>query len=173
VSKPTDDSAFEESGRVVMVRGSRAEVEVIPHSGCDHCSAVSFCHWTGSRAKRVLAHNRINAREGDMVVISRSVKQSARSSLVVFGLPALLMLGGVVLGRILFQSDTWAAGFAGVGLVVALVVVKVADAAVVRTGAGLPVIVRRLTQQECKGVDDENVARSDAGDGRDWDVELR
>jgi len=156
-----------------MVRGSRAEVEVIPHSGCDHCSAVSFCQWTGSRAKRVLTLNRINAQEGDRVVISRSVRQSGRSSLVVFGLPALLMLGGVVLGRVLFQSDTWAAGFAGVGLVVALVVVKVVDATLMRTGEGLPVIVRRLSISECKGAADEKMARSDAGDGRDWGDGLR
>ncbi|MEO0079453.1 MAG: SoxR reducing system RseC family protein [candidate division WOR-3 bacterium] len=169
MNRVADENSIEEPGRVVMVRGQRAVVEVVPHDGCEQCSAAGICNWSGSRAKRVLAWNRINAQEGDNVIITRAAKVRTRSALLVFGLPALLMLAGVVLGRVFFFSDTWAAGLAGVGLIIAFVIIKLVDKAIMRSGTGLPEIVRRMSSKECKGAENEKMA----GTGRDSGNALR
>ncbi|MEO0019830.1 MAG: SoxR reducing system RseC family protein [candidate division WOR-3 bacterium] len=141
----------EETGKVVGVMGERAEVQVAPEGGCAHCGAASFCNWTGKREKTVLALNPIGASVGEMVVLSRRIRPATHSALLVFGLPALLMILGVIVGALLV-NDLWAAILAGAGVVLGFLLVKVVDRAKGKAGKDLPVIVRRF---KTKGEKDE------------------
>lgn len=146
----------EETGKVVGVNGERAEVQVVPEEGCAHCGAAGFCNWTGKREKTVLALNPIGAGVGEMVVLSRSIISSTRSALLVFGLPALLMITGVILGALIL-NDLWTAILAGTGLAIGFLLIKLIDRVKGKTGKGLPVIVRKFNAEDIKGEKDDKI----------------
>jgi len=162
VQRGVPDS-FEETGRVVRVERNYVEVALVPTEGCAHCGASSLCNWTGKRERVVRARDPIGAEVGQIVVISRSRSRSLFSTVLIFGLPAGLMCAGVLLGAVLF-NELLAVLFAGVGLILGVVVLKLIDA---RCGAGIPVVVRKLSNSPQGGKDDENSGLfcNDAGAG--------
>lgn len=166
MSGQTTAPPIEEPGLVMSVRGDRAEVQVVPAGGCDHCEAAGVCNWSGKREKTVLALNSIAARPGQRVVLGRTTAAGALSALAVFGLPASLLLAGIIIGSV-SGAEYRAAAMGGVGLLLGVVLVRVIDRAAVRSGRGLPVILRVSTDETCKGANDE---KSAAGvDGRSDD----
>jgi positive regulator of sigma E activity len=92
-----------------------------------------------------------------MVVISRSTRAGAHSALLVFGLPVLLMVAGVVFGSML-GSEIWAGALAGLGLGLAILILRLIDRVRDRKGTNLPIIVHIFTREELKG--DENEQRN-------------
>ncbi len=154
-----------ETGRVTSVSGSRAEVEVETDGACRHCGAQGVCNWTGTKARRVLALNRAGARPEDVVVLEVPDSGRVKSSLLVFGVPALLMLVGVLTGGLVIGRDLWAGVLAGVGLAAGVLVVKLVDFLVSRSGRTLPVVVRLLDENEPKGAANDEMAGSDSGCG--------
>jgi positive regulator of sigma E activity len=137
---------MQESGKVVSVKGQRAEVEVAARGECEHCSAHGVCNWTGTNVRRVLAVNAIGAKPGDSVVIEMVEGTGAKSNLMVFGIPAGVMLAGVLVGGLILRKDLWSGILAGVGLALGFAIVKVIDVSVNRSGKSLPVIVRRTDE---------------------------
>ncbi len=124
----------------MSVSGERAEVEVSAKSTCKGCSAAGMCNWTGENKKRVLARNEVGAAAGQRVVIETAERGRALSSLLVFGVPVVLMLAGVLVGGLLLGKDLWAGICSGAGLVLGLGFVKLFDVAARRSGRSLPVI---------------------------------
>jgi len=155
---------MQETGRVVKLSAGRAEVEVEARGECEHCSAHGICNWTGNKVRKVLAVNKAGARSGDFVALEVREGSGVKSNLLVFGIPALMMLCGVLVGGLLL-SDLWAGILAGVGLLLGAAIVKAVDMSVSRSGKSLPVIVRRLGKDECKGAKSEEVAGSNPGGG--------
>lgn len=147
-------STVEEPGVVRRLDGDRAEVEITPSGSCAHCGAAGVCNWTCERKKVVLAQNPLGARPGERVLIRRTPKLSARFALLVFGLPALLMVTGVVLGELLL-NEIWAVVLSGAGLVFAIGIVRMLDRLHNRSGRVLPVIVQRLAEVRKDGGKDE------------------
>jgi positive regulator of sigma E activity len=127
----------------------------------------------------VLAVNKAGAGAGDVVELETVEGTGAKSNLLVFGIPVVLMVTGVLIGGLLLRKDLWSGILAGVGLALGLGVVKIIDIAVNRSGKSLPVIARRMTgdadgrqKVECgmqvtEGVVNESNDGSDAGRGRD------
>jgi sigma-E factor negative regulatory protein RseC len=160
---------LENAGQVARLSGPNAEVLVTPGEACGSCSNASYCGG-GNKKRRLLARNPLGAQTGDWVVVSVDEARGTLSALVVFGIPALAILAGVLAGGLLLGKDLWAGILAGVGLVAGVLVVKIVDRQAQRSGRGLPEIVRRLDSPEaftCKGGGSEAVAddRAGAGDG--------
>jgi len=137
-----------EAGKIVRTFGDRAEVEVAAKGACEHCGAHSVCNWTGTRVRRVLARNRAQAGAGDTVELETAGGILARSNLLVFGIPATGMLGGVLVGGLGMRSDLWSGVLSGIGLALGLGIVRAIDLYVRRSGRGLPVVVGRTVQDE-------------------------
>jgi sigma-E factor negative regulatory protein RseC len=165
-----------ENGKVVSTSNDRAEVEVAAKGECEHCTAAGICNWTGTNLRKVLAVNKVGAAMGDVVELESIEGTGAKSNLLVFGIPVLLMLAGVLVGGLILRKDTWSGILAGVGLALGFGIVKAIDVSVNRTGRSLPVIVRRTGEireqnSECRmqneGDKDESVDGSDAGRGCD------
>lgn len=157
---------MQEAGRVVRIVRGRAEVDVEARDACEHCSAHSICNWTGNKLRRVLAVNEAGAVVGDHVLLGVEESAGARTNLVVFGIPVVLMLAGVLVGGLLL-SDKWAAVLSGVGLALGLGIVKIVDVAVARSGRSLPVVLRRISKAEAEGASCEagNGSGDSPGDG--------
>jgi positive regulator of sigma E activity len=158
---------MQEPGRVVAVSGARAEVDVEARGECEHCSAHGICNWTGNKLRRVLAVNEAGAAAGDTVMLETTEGTGAASNILVFGLPAALMLAGVLVGGLVLKKDLWSGILAGAGLAVGIVVLKLIDTSVSRSGRNLPVIVRKVDTSEFKGVECDKMGDSgtDSGGG--------
>jgi positive regulator of sigma E activity len=143
-----------ENGKVISTKNDRAEVEVAARGECEHCSAHSICNWTGTSLRRVLAVNQVGAAMGDVVELETVEGTGAKSNLLVFGIPVLLMVAGVLIGGLVLRKDLWSGILSGVGLALGFGIVKIIDVAVNRSGRGLPVIVGmaevRSQNAECR-----------------------
>jgi sigma-E factor negative regulatory protein RseC len=158
-----------ETGKVVSTQNDRAEVEVAARGECEHCSAHSLCNWTGTNLRKVLAVNKAGAGAGDVVELETVEGTGAKSNLLVFGIPVVLMVTGVLIGGLLLRKDLWSGILAGVGLALGLGVVKIIDIAVNRSGKSLPVIVglageSRSQNSECRGQNEQG-ANNESADG--------
>ena len=166
-----------ENGKVVSTMSDRAEVEVAAKGECEHCSAHGFCNWTGTNVRKVLAVNKVGAGVGDGVELEIGAGTGARTNLLVFGIPVLMMLAGVLIGGLVLRKDMWSGILAGVGLVLGFGIVKAVDVSVNRSGRSLPAVTRRLSADEVRqgsecrsqnqGELNESVDSSDAGRGPD------
>lgn len=162
-----------ETGRVLSAANGRAEVAVAARGECERCSAHGICNWTGNSMRRVLAVNRAGAAVGDTVELESAEGTGARSNLLVFGIPVLTMVAGVLIGGLLLRKDLWSGILSGVGLALGLGIVKAIDVASSRSGRSLPVIVGKAAgvRSQTEGETDE---KADAGDvGRSLDNGVR
>ena len=132
-----------ETGKVISTKNDRAEVEVAAKGECEHCTAHGICNWTGTNVRKVLAVNKVGAVTGDMVELETVEGSGAKTNLLVFGIPVVLMFAGVLIGGLVLRKDMWSGILAGVGLALGFGIVKIVDIAVNRSGRSLPVIVRR------------------------------
>ncbi|MGQ9707488.1 MAG: SoxR reducing system RseC family protein [bacterium] len=163
------DRHQEEIGKVLSINGTRAELEITPGAGCEHCGAKNLCNWTGKAGRRIVAHNPVGAQPGEMVIISRSSRAVIHSALLVFGLPVLGLISGIVLGEILL-GETWAVVFAGFGLGLAIMIIRLIDRVRGSKGTNLPVIVRIFTPEGLKGAVNHKKNITPAGEPADDDV---
>lgn len=138
-----EDFDFQESGRVLRVEADQAEVEVVAGEGCAGCGAALVCNWAGNQKRVVLARNLIGAQPGEMVVISRSRKESLGSTLLIFGLPAGMMVAGVVAGSLL-HNEWLAVIFAGLGVLAGVFILRRIDQ---NRKTQLPKIIRILNER--------------------------
>jgi positive regulator of sigma E activity len=160
-----------ETGKVVSTKNGRAEVEVAAKGECEHCSAHGICNWTGTSLRKVLAVNKAGAAAGDIVELETAEGSGAKTNLLVFGIPVVVMFAGVLIGGLVLRKDTWSGILAGVGLALGFGIVKAIDVSVNRSGRNLPVIegmaeVRRQSS-ECRrqneGESNESTDNRDAG----------
>jgi len=164
-----------ETGKVVSTKNDRAEVEVAARGECEHCTAAGICNWTGTSLRKVLAVNKAGAAAGDVVELETVEGTGAKSNLLVFGIPVLLMLAGVLVGGLAIRKDLWSGILSGVGLVLGLGIVKAIDVSVNRSGRSLPVIVGMAevrsqnaeSRNQNEGELNESADSGDAGSSRD------
>lgn len=154
---------IKEQGRVIKLKGDCAEVAVSVQGSCARCGAASICDWTCRRERVVLARNPIGAQPGQIVIITRRQEVSLRSALLVFGVPAVLMITGVVLGS-LFRSDWLGVMLAGAGLLAGGLVLFLVDRC---RKVELPVISTRIAESKKGGQDDESDLINDNNHGID------
>lgn len=94
-----------ETGRVVAVKDGKAWVQTIRASACESCSARGGCGQrvlagaSSGRANQVLVSNHLNARVGDEVTVAIEESALLSASVLVYGLPLLLLVLGAVAGQ--------------------------------------------------------------------------
>jgi len=104
-------------GRVVDVKGSRAWVEIHREEACARCQSASLCHALGGRgALRVEAENAVGARLGQKVELFTSRSFGLLAAFFVYFVPAILFVGGVVIGAELLAWPAWGSGLLGFAL---------------------------------------------------------
>ncbi len=89
---------MEEIGIVKQVVGAKALVAVQKQSACDKCAAGSICKALGDSAE-IEAVNDAHARVGDTVRILFKPYTYLKGTLLIYGLPALSLVIGAVVGR--------------------------------------------------------------------------
>jgi sigma-E factor negative regulatory protein RseC len=94
---------MEETGVVSTVTGPMAKVMVKKKSACEHCTAGT-CHITGDEAE-IDALNEAGAHPGQTVRVVLKPMSYLKGSLVLYGLPALALIIGAIVGKEVFSKD--------------------------------------------------------------------
>jgi sigma-E factor negative regulatory protein RseC len=89
---------MEEIGVVKEAHGPKAIVMVKRHSGCEACASGSSCKVTQSGAE-IEAFNAVHAKAGDTVKISFKAFTYLKGTLLMYGVPALALVVGVIIGK--------------------------------------------------------------------------
>ena len=125
---PLRDEMLLEEGLVLGVQrdaggSSVARVRLLAGEHCEGCPANAVCRPGGDEARVLEVRDPLRARPGDRVRVRVLGSAVLRASILVYGLPLLLVLAGVGLGAKLWSPGTARGdllGFAlGVGLAAA------------------------------------------------------
>lgn len=99
---------MEEIGKVIKTDKNFATVKIDLPSNCESCEFSNFCR-IDKNAREIICRNDKGAKTGDIVKIGTTKRNFYIATILNFILPLLLLIGGVIIGKILWQSDL--AGF--------------------------------------------------------------
>lgn len=123
---------LETQGRVIAVEAGFAWVESLRQGGCSSCASKGACGSQllgealtpvkrGEAANHVLAQDPLGVRVGDTVLLGVEEKGALRAAFLMYGLPLLGLMSGLLLAQP--WGDLWAiaAGITGLALSLAVV----------------------------------------------------
>lgn len=89
------------TGVVKAVQGHMALVVTKPEPECQGCKAKDACTATGGGGANVevRVHNTAGAKVGDIVIISMKGSSLLKASFLVYMVPIIALIGGIVLGH--------------------------------------------------------------------------
>lgn len=100
----TTEAIFE-TGKVIAVLDSKAEVEIIKAEHCSGCSAKSICN-VNDGVRNVIAKDPIGVSIGDKVRLSIQGTDLVKMSVLFYGIPLIILIIGIFIGFHFFdQSD--------------------------------------------------------------------
>lgn len=89
---------MEEIGIVKEIIGQKAIVTVQRQSGCTSCPGGSVCKLIGNEAE-IEALNKAMAKAGDKVRIEFRPYTYLKGTIIIYGLPAIMLVIGAVIGK--------------------------------------------------------------------------
>ena len=114
---------MEQTGYVVSVSGGAAKVRVDRESACGgNCVSCKGCP---ASAVIVDVADELGLRKGDVVTLYEDTKKVIKYAAIGYGLMAVLLVVGAVVGFILTQRDIMAIIGAAVALLVGFLIVKI------------------------------------------------
>lgn len=131
-------------GRVIATHHSQATVCFESRKTCETCDARQLCQAKGSR-QTIVAQNQAGARVDDEVDIEQSAGVGLISAFLLFGLPVLLAVFGLVLGSRWGESIAILIGISS--FVLGLVIAKLINNFLARKALFLPKIVNIVGKQ--------------------------
>jgi len=147
---------IEQNAVVLKVEGQMALVEAQRQSSCGACNAKKGCgtgmleNSLGRRAMQMKAVNQCDAQPGDEVVVAVPEKGFIKTAFFTYLLPLLLMLVGALVSQRLSQGWIWAnqdiaalVG-AGIGFIVALLVLRGYSQKMENDEQMQPVVIRKI-----------------------------
>jgi positive regulator of sigma E activity len=131
-------------GRVVALDGSRATVCFDPGEACKKCEAGPVCH-AASAKRTVIVENTVNAWIGDDVSVKQSPGKALLSAFILFGLPVILAVLGLIIGT--RWGETWSVICGVAGFVLGLIIAKFINNRLARNSLFLPRITEVLKKE--------------------------
>lgn len=131
-------------GWVVKTENERATVCFEQKEACKDCDAQKLCHAAGSR-HLIVAENSIGARAKDEVYVEQAAGVGFVAAFILFGLPVLLAVIGLLVGSHWHERASILGGLAG--LILGLFVAKLINNRLSQTVAILPKITEIVKQK--------------------------
>ena len=130
---------MKEQALVVKTAGRIAVVQIEKRP---ECAACKVCAFAGGKSRvKVKALNTAGAKAGDRVLVEAEKDNRALASFVVYIVPVLLGIAGVVIGAYCFEEELWAAVLCLAGLALGFVAVWAIDKLLSkRRGFGIEVV---------------------------------
>lgn len=95
-----------EEGIVVKAENGEIDIELIKSDECEHCTAKLICKPKDDNSNLLHIQDSISVKPGDRVKIA--VKGSAlfKASLLLYGLPLILLIAGIFIGMSIFDESS-------------------------------------------------------------------
>jgi len=124
-------------GIVIEIEGELVRVQPHQHTACSSCGSSQICFPEDKTAPIIEANLRHKVNVGDLVELTHQDTPRLFAALIVFGLPVVTMLAGVLLGMNATGSESQG-GIAGAlaGLALGLLLVRFVNR-LVKTNASL------------------------------------
>jgi sigma-E factor negative regulatory protein RseC len=90
---------MEEIGIVKEINGIKAVISVQKQGSCGSCPGGALCQTLGAGEALMEAYNHIDARAGDTVKVVFKSSNYLKGTMLVYGLPSLMLIIGAVLGK--------------------------------------------------------------------------
>jgi sigma-E factor negative regulatory protein RseC len=90
---------MEEIGIVKEINGIKAIISVQKQGACGSCPGGTLCRTLGAGEALMEAYNYVDARVGDTVRVVFKSSNYLRGTMLVYGLPSLMLIIGAVLGK--------------------------------------------------------------------------
>jgi len=90
---------MEEIGIVKELNGIKAIISVQKQGSCGSCPGGALCRTLGAGEALMEAYNYVDARAGDTVKVVFKSSNYLKGAMLVYGLPALMLIIGAVLGK--------------------------------------------------------------------------
>ena len=147
---------MEETGTVVGVKDRTAMVSTEAKGICHSCSARGLCHMSGKKGRmEVEAWNRIGAGIGDRVQIRISGRSTLTAAFLLYLVPLLGFLLGVLIGQSLTGNQVWAV-VVGLAFLAAIYGgIRILDRRIGRKDGMRPEIVRVLNSTSPRSTSQE------------------
>jgi len=91
--------AMEEIGIVKELKGIKAIISVQKQGSCGSCPGGALCQTLGAGEALMEAYNYVDARAGDTVKVVFKSSNYLKGTMLVYGLPSLMLIIGAVLGK--------------------------------------------------------------------------
>lgn len=134
---------MKEKGRVIEITDFKAKVCVEPSDACKNCGAKHFCQPL-DKMRIIEAENTIGAKIDDEVFIQLAAGISLKVSFLVFGMPVVTALIGLILGA--QYSETLSLIYGLAGFTLGLIAVKIINNTIAKKPEFLPKIVEILNK---------------------------
>ena len=134
---------MKEKGKVIEITGFVARISLEPSEACKNSPSGYVCRPEGS-VRIVEAENRIGANVGDEVYIETSPKVGLIAIFLLFGVPVILGLIGLLIGMRIGEIYSILCGI--VGFAVGLLFAKIINNILGGRGKFLPHIVKATRQ---------------------------
>jgi positive regulator of sigma E activity len=141
---------IEEEGIVAEVDGDLAKVTILAKSACEKCSASGVCH-PGDQ-EYLEAANPLGAVKGQKVKIVVAPQVYLKASIILYGIPMAVFVGGAILAKNLGEkygsaanSDLWAFLGGTACLLVSFIFIRAYNKKVEKTRKYKPIIVEILS----------------------------
>ncbi len=131
---------MEEIGKVIKTNKNRATVLIEQPENCESCEFANFCRMD-KNGKEIVCRNNKSALVGDIVQLDTKKRNLFIATVLNFVLPLFFLIGGVFIGKKVWQTDL--AGFlSGMSLMVLyFFVFFFVDKQILKSGHLLPEIV--------------------------------
>ncbi len=137
---------MEEIGQVVEIRGRLALVSTEAKGACHSCSARGVCHLGEGKTMVAEAWNPLGAQVGDMVRIQLSSRSVLAAAFLLYIVPLLVFLAGLMLGRVLTHNQIWAVLLGLLLMAASYAGIRALDGRIRRAGKLRPEISEIVTQ---------------------------
>lgn len=95
-----------EKGIVLKSENGVAEVGLSESDACKECSAKLFCSPSENKSKTITALDPYGVEVGDRVTISVSGQTVLKATILLYGIPLLILVGIIAIGLELFNSSS-------------------------------------------------------------------
>ena len=142
-----------ETGKVIKVYDDIAEVNFKRKSSCDKCKV---CSLEDSGTVSIKLKNEIGAKIGDIVEVGISDKRLTQSNWIVFGIPLLVLLIGMIVANVLKLKELHSILIGAGSLVLGFVIVFVIDKIIAKNKSFSPKILKILKSEKKEGAEEQN-----------------
>lgn len=96
-----------EEGIVLKAVNGEIDIEIISSGECEHCSAKLICKPKDDKSNVLHLKDSIQVKPGDKVKIAMKGSVLFKASLLLYGVPLMLLVAGIFLGMRIFKQDSF------------------------------------------------------------------